>query len=151
MTFEAVECPQCHQYFSPGTVHYPHNRTDGTRCVFIRVFKLRFFPEDVYEGDIDYSDTIEEIVDCLPEDGTDDTIVSLAVDGLPCGEPSEMPGFSPGLWYSDPDGSQTVDYYTGEREEISGHLYGFTDQEQLEVWQQVTGKTAEEVSSNATP
>ena len=50
-----------------------------------------------------------------------------------------MPGFSPDLWYSDPDGSYVADYRTGARRENSGHLHGFDEGEQRQIWQLLTG------------
>lgn len=57
-----------------------------------------------------------------------------------CTELSCMPGFHPDLWYSDPDGSFVDDYRTGRRRENSGHLYGFSELEQWQVWQLLTGE-----------
>lgn len=38
-----------------------------------------------------------------------------------------------GSWWSDPDGSQTVNYATGEQSECSAHPDGFTDAQLTEI------------------
>ena len=45
-----------------------------------------------------------------------------------------------GSWYADPDGSFTVDYGTGEQEETSAHLDGFTDVQLAAIDELVSGK-----------
>jgi hypothetical protein len=125
----------------------PHSRPDGKRCVFVRVFRRRFTEDDICDGDIDYRDVSEEVTDCLADpcrDDSDATPVTLAVaaiDAAYCGGKygfSSYPYFDPSGWWLHPDGSYTVDYGTGMREEPSAHLYGFTEDEAREIWQMET-------------
>jgi hypothetical protein len=126
----------------PGLYSEPHNRPDGQRCVFVRVFRAHFTEDDVCDGAIDYQDVTEDIADCLPDPAWDDddtpvTLASAAVDDAYCGGKygfSSYPHFDPHGWYSSPDGSYVIDYGTGMREEPSAHLYGFTDDEKEQVW-----------------
>lgn len=52
--------------------------------------------------------------------------------------PSSAPGFHPGIWYSTE--YEVIDYGTGEEEERSFHLEGFTPEEEKAIWQEVTGR-----------
>jgi hypothetical protein len=49
-------------------------------------------------------------------------------------EPSSGPGFQRGIWYSYADGAYCSDYRTGEMTQLSGHLEGFTEDEQRKVY-----------------
>lgn len=110
----------------------------------VTFYRTRYMPEDVHDGDIPRDDTDEDIVTCEPdrwdrEDGL--TPIDLAVKALveeeSCVSPSTMPGFHTGLWYSHIDGSAELNPYTGEREERSGHLSGFTEDEEREIHKRV--------------
>lgn len=94
----------------------------------IVVYRTRWTPEDDGAGgttEPDYmNDTTEEVIDC--EDGADTidlTILRLTDLGL-VGNPEHVDR------YEDPDGSKTVDYYTGEREIVSAVLRDFTEDDE---------------------
>jgi hypothetical protein len=111
----------------------PHPRADqpDTPCVYVRVVDRRYLPEDVHEGDITSDDVRQNVIDCTAVAGTtavDEAVRAVRDLGLT---------FEGGDWASDPDGSRDVDYATGERSEVSAHLYGFTDDEQLEIIERV--------------
>lgn len=61
-----------------------------------------------------FPDNVEEAVDAIRETGT-----SFAASG--------------GGWASNPDGSTIVNYRTGEREEVSAHLYGMHDDQEIAI------------------
>ena len=134
-----MDCPQCGQHGPAGWASEPHNRPDGRRCVFVMIYRRRYLPEDVVDGDITSDDVSEQVIDCLPDADQSETPAELASEALDDvgGEPSNYP-WCPGSWYSHPDGSVTVNYYTGEREEPSGHLYGFTMDEEQAVWELIS-------------
>lgn len=52
--------------------------------------------------------------------------------------PSSAPGFHIGIWYS--SDFEVTDYGTGEEEERSYHLYGFTPEEEEAIWREVTSR-----------
>ena len=108
----------------------------------------RTFFTDVQDGEYDDPTTQDDKIDCEPDqwdvaDGL--TAVDLAAEALTDNwltAPSTSPGFHPGIWWSYVDGSQIVDYYTGERVEETAHLEGFTPGEEEEIWALVTHKEA---------
>lgn len=87
----------------------------------VTITSVRFLPEDVYEGSLDpkcYENARSEVFTLDDEDAVDDAVRILRAAGL------EFEGFT--QWASNPDGSVDVDYATGEREEVTGHLDGWT-------------------------
>lgn len=97
---------------------------------------------DSFDADPENPDRVEQLnVDCEPDEWSP-SAAGRAVEVLRdhgCTEPSSVPGFHVALWYSDPDGSYVVNSRTGARRENSGHLHGFGEEEQREIWQLLTG------------
>jgi hypothetical protein len=103
----------------------------------IRITFSRTTPESAAEGDFSSSGWInEEGVDMTPdlydvEEGVtavDKAVKFLRDEGVSTASSSR---FSPGDWFSTE--WQTIDYRTGEDEERSFHLVGFTPEEQIEI------------------
>jgi hypothetical protein len=103
----------------------------------IRITFSRTTPESAVEGDFSSSGWIdEEGVEMTPdlydvEDGitaVDKAVKFLRDEGAITASSSH---FSPGDWFS--TDWRTVDYRTGEDEERSFHLVGFTPEEQIEI------------------
>lgn len=104
----------------------------------LTICRTRF--TDVEDGEYVNPDTDTESVECEP-DCDDETAVGLVVKELRklgCVSGSSSV-FHCGVWYCLPDGSVMVDYGTGEREEVTAHLEGFTMGEEQEVWRLVVG------------
>lgn len=104
----------------------------------IRVYRQRFMPEDVHDGDIDYRSTESYTEEYELDSDYIDNPIDWAVDvvqSLGYVEYSGYP-FYPGGWYS---GCELTAYgnYTGEREDFSFHLQGFTEDEQRAVYELV--------------
>lgn len=110
-------------------------------CASVIITRRRFMPDDVHDGEIstDYEpDEVHALTTIEGEDFVSQAVTLLASEGLT--EFSSWPEFQTNGWYSNPDGSPIVDNYTGEREEASAHLYGFTEDEKYQVWMRVTRK-----------
>lgn len=93
----------------------------------ITIYESYFTEDDIYDGDIAYSRTVETKLDLVPD--WEDSFIDLAVQALEnhgCTEASCSPLPSPehctGIWFSDPDGSYIVNYGTGERCQTSIHF-----------------------------
>lgn len=111
----------------------PHPRADqdDTPCVYVRVFDTRYLLSEVYEGSVPQDDVRENVIDCTAVEGTtavDEAVRAVRDLGLT---------FDGADWASNPDGSRTVNSGTGEESAVSAHLYGFTDDEQLEIIERV--------------
>lgn len=95
----------------------------------VRITRVRFLEDDIYEGDFPRDDTRTEDFE-IEEDSTAETIASaIAVlnrEGLTFGA-------SGSDWAANPDGTVIVDYGTGEREETTAHLIGFTEDETIAI------------------
>jgi hypothetical protein len=117
--------------------HEPHVGPQGRRCVFVRVWRRRFTPEQVVGGDIVSDDVGDEVICCLPDVqeltvGT--TIVDLAIRALERAGTTEAPDTScPHDRYEYPDGSYVTDHDRDLREQPTACLYGFTDDEQHQL------------------
>lgn len=77
----------------------------------IKVIKVRFDEDDVYEGDIPQDDVVEELHENLEIHEAIDLIRNLGLTFEASG--SE--------WAADPDGSQIIDYASARREQVSAH------------------------------
>ena len=85
----------------------------------------------------------EEGVEISPDDADTDigeTVVDVAVRFLKNngGELPSSSQFHPGMWYSQPDSQ--IDYRTGAEKRLSFHLVDFSEQEQRDVFERMTGK-----------
>ncbi len=90
----------------------------------VRLWRTRFFEADVWEGDYPRDDTRSEDFDFDPQTETEEEIIDGAVRVLQReGLTFEASGSD---WAAHPDGTQIIDYGTAQREEVSGHLIGFT-------------------------
>lgn len=97
------------------------------------VYRTRFTEDAIVDGEYGDADTTREVIVCVPdeidmEDGL--TAVDLAAQWLTdegITEASTAPNPGPGDWFSYIDGSYIVDYRTGEREEVTAHPRGFSD------------------------
>ncbi len=108
---------------------------------YVRLISRVWEDGDSFDADPETPDYVEdEEVVCETDEWS--SAVGQAADALRdhgCTEPSCAPGFHTDLWYSDPDGSYVDDFRTGRRRENSGHLYGFDEVEQRQIWQLLTG------------
>ncbi len=79
------------------------------------------------------SDDIEEY------DGELNAVVALVVKQIGnCVEASDYPVCAPGhTWYTEIDPS--VDYSTGEEKTLSFHLYDFLPEEEIAIYEKITG------------
>ncbi len=114
---------------------------------------IRTSYSSITRGDSDDSDDYEEDHGWIDEEGTEfepdendiedgmtpsESIVAQAVKFLKKEGASEASSshFHPGIWYSTE--YETIDYGTGEEEERSFHLEGFSPEEQAEIFKQIT-------------
>jgi hypothetical protein len=106
----------------------------------IRTTFSRTTPESVEQGDFSETGWIDEDgVDMTPEPDTDETVVDNAVRFLRYEGVIEASSssFHRGIWYSTE--WSTIDYRTGEEEERSYHLHGFTEEQEREVYERMFG------------
>ena len=92
----------------------------------VTIITVKFYEDDIYEGSLSrevyenaaeyvwHPEDVEEAADILKREG-----LTFAATG--------------GAWAADPDGSFVADYVTGERHEVSGHLDGFTIEDENRV------------------
>jgi hypothetical protein len=109
---------------------------------FVRLYSHVWDDGDSFEADPETPDQVDaDDVLCETDDWS--TAVIQAAGALKdhgCSAPSCTPGFHPDMWYSDPDGSRVDNLTTGGRHENTGHLHGFSELEQRQVWQLMTGE-----------
>jgi len=135
-------CPACDLGVPAEAFANPHYRP-GTRtpCVFLVVNTKVYHPDSIVDGHITESRGREEVIRFSFR--TSDDLVSLVVaelDKRGLIEYSSHPHYQPKGWYSYKDGfvlASPFGNYTGEREEASAHLFGFTGQEKMRVWERV--------------
>jgi len=108
---------------------------------YVRLIARVWEDGDSFDAEPETPDHVEEEdVVCEPDEWS--SAVGTAADALRehgCTDPGSTPGFYPDLWYSDPDGSYVANFRTGARRENSGHLHGFSEIEQRQIWQLLTG------------
>ena len=83
----------------------------------VKVITVSFMESDIWEGSLPmscYDDADVEFFDVYSAQEAADLIKSKGLSFKASG----------GSWAADPDGSQCVDYATGEREEVTAHLFG---------------------------
>jgi hypothetical protein len=109
---------------------------------YVRLISRIWDDGDSFDADPETSDRIDDAnTNCETDEWSTAVIQAVeALRGHGCTTPSTTPGFHPDLWYSDPDGSYVDNITTGRRRENSGHLYGFSELEQRQIWQLVTGE-----------
>jgi hypothetical protein len=102
----------------------------------LRILRRYYEPADIVDGEIAYRDEETDEIDCEPDDhdlDNNDTAITLAAEALRnagCTQPSTTPGpMTLGDWWTDPDGSHTVDTTTGLRCEPAAFPHGFTTDE----------------------
>jgi len=101
----------------------------------VRLFRTRFLEDDVWEGDFPRDDVRTEDFNWDPREDTDEEIIDGAVrvferEGLTFAATGND-------WAANPDGTVIVDYGTGEREEVTGHLIGFTAEQTAAIVERV--------------
>jgi hypothetical protein len=85
----------------------------------VRITRVRFLEDDVYEGGIpqaSYDNAVEDEYQC---DTVDDAVRHIREHGLTFSATGAD-------WAAHPDGSQIIDYGTAEREEVTAHLSLFS-------------------------
>ena len=106
----------------------------------VNVYFARVTPESAEDGDFSETGVVDEGISLEPdEDEREDglTAVDLAVKLLKhegATQPSST-HFHKGIWYA--SGFEVVSYRTGEEEERTFHLKGFTEREEREVFNEV--------------
>ncbi len=120
---------------------------------YITIYRSAFTEDDICDGDINYRNTIEEIVICDDPEASDLTAVQYAADYL-SGESLTAPSCYPvheadidHLWYSHVDGSIILNHYTGLREEASAHLRGFSTAELIQIAELTGNKVTRQTAS----
>jgi hypothetical protein len=86
----------------------------------VRIIRVTFLEDDVYDGGIPHECYENAAVVDVPCDDVDEAVSLIQREGLDFASTGTD-------WAADPDGSRVRDYYTGEREEVSAHLYGWSD------------------------
>ena len=92
-----------------------------------------FAPWEEGQDEPTLTDTETDTYDCEPDEIDQDdlrTPVEIAADVLQFVTEASSQPFQPGAWYSE---ESYVRPYTGETEEITYHLHGFTDAEQIAI------------------
>jgi hypothetical protein len=111
---------------------------------YATIYRTTFYEDDVLDGEIAEGTLDYEVIGLDPDEWEiedDLTTIDLAVScieeqGLGEGSSSQ---FHAGLWYVNPDGSYIINHYSGEREESSLHLGGFSEDEQRRIYERVKG------------
>lgn len=110
----------------------------------IRVTYSRITPESAEDGDFSETGWIDEEGSSMEPDkydrreglsAVDKAVKFLKYDGATEASSSY---FHPGVWYS--TGFDVSDYRSGESEERSYHLDGFTAAEQKEIWERLRAR-----------
>jgi hypothetical protein len=92
----------------------------------VKITRVRFLEDDVYDGGIpfeSYDNAREEFFEC---DDVEEAVRAIQREGLTFASTGND-------WAGNPDGSVTVDYGTGEREDATAHLIGFLPSEVLAI------------------
>jgi hypothetical protein len=115
-----TSCAACGHKPAPHAA--PHDRAGkpGERCTYVRVITSLYRDEDVHDGAIDYFEQYEEIHEITPDEDTriENAIAVIAGEFLVADDSCS--------WFFQLDGAR--DLFT-HFEEVSAHLYGFTDDE----------------------
>jgi len=88
----------------------------------VRINRVRFLEDDVFEGSIPrecYENARTEDFDFDREDAIEGAVRLIQREGLTFAATGND-------WAANPDGTRITDYATGEREETTAHLIGFT-------------------------
>lgn len=84
----------------------------------VRIIRVRFLEDDVFEGSIPRECYESATVEDFEVEGADGAAAIIQREGLSF----DATGTD---WAANPDGTVITDYATGEREEVTAHLYGF--------------------------
>jgi hypothetical protein len=95
----------------------------------VRLYRTRFFEADVWEGGYPTDDVRTEDFDCRDEP-VEDAVRVIQREGLTFAATGNA-------WAAHPDGTQIIDYGTGQREEVTAHLLGFTARQCAAIVEQV--------------
>jgi hypothetical protein len=96
----------------------------------VRIHRTRFFEADVWEGDFPRDDTRSEDFDFDVEDAIEGAVRLIQREGLTFSATGRD-------YAANPDGTVIIDYGTAQREEVSAHLIGFTDEQVVAIIEQV--------------
>jgi hypothetical protein len=99
----------------------------------ITTYLLTYAPWEEHQDEPTLTDTQVETYSCDPDDVDQSdgrTAVDIAADVLRYVIEASSSGFHPGMWYVV---ETYVRPYTGEREEQTYHLDGFTEAEELDI------------------
>jgi hypothetical protein len=101
----------------------------------VRITRVLFLEEDVWEGDFPRDDVRSEDFDFDPQTETEEEILDGAVrvferEGLTFSATGND-------WAANPDGTVIVNYATAQREEVTGHLIGFTAEQTATIIERV--------------
>lgn len=91
-------------------------------------------------GELDSTEIAPDELDIEEYEGESAAAVALAVKFIGnCVEASDYPKCHAGhTWYTDADGD--IDYSTGDETRNSYHLDGFSDEEELAIYAELTGR-----------
>jgi hypothetical protein len=81
----------------------------------VTIYRNYFLPEDIHDGDINYSSTWQDVYEDVSASEAADILNREGLSFAATGND----------WAALPDGSYVVNYGTGEAVEVSGHLSGF--------------------------
>lgn len=95
----------------------------------VRLYRTRFLEEDVWEGDYPRDDVRTEDYDCTDEP-VEEAVRAITREGLSFAATGTD-------WAAHPDGTQIIDYGTGQREEVTAHLYGFSEADTATIIERV--------------
>lgn len=131
----------CGRHAPAGQVAEPHDVPGtGRRCVAVVIWHRNFMPDDVCDGDVRYRSENRDVTVMDFDEWSDDVdaqcVMLLDSEGITEYSASDFQEHD-SAWYSHADGSEILDHYTGERQERTAHLHGFTLDERRKVWERV--------------
>jgi len=88
----------------------------------VRIIRVRFLEDEVYEGGIPQSCYDNAIVEEYECDDVEEAVRVIQREGLTFAATG-------GDWAGDPDGSTIINYATAEREDATAHLGSLSDED----------------------
>ena len=85
----------------------------------VRIIRVVFLEDEIFEGTISHECYENARTEDFEVDDIEEAVHVIKREGLTF----EASGSD---WAAHPDGTQIIDYGTAQREEVSGHLIGFT-------------------------
>jgi hypothetical protein len=96
----------------------------------VKIIRVRFLEDECFAGSIPQKCYDAAVIENYEADDIEEAVRAITREGLTFSSTGSD-------WAGNPDGTVIVDYATAEREEVSAHLVGFSEADEIAITERV--------------